>query len=60
LNVSGNSADKVQQLLASDSDWLSKFQQLASSIQAKSAQFSSDRLAPPVTIEIDQDDAKVY
>ena len=60
LNVTGDSADKVKQLLASDSNWVDKLRQLASTMQAKSAQLSRDYAAPAVTISIDQHDAIAY
>jgi hypothetical protein len=60
VNVTGDSADEVKQLLASNSTWMDKLRQLASTMQAKSAQLSRDFTAPSITIEIDQHDAKVY
>jgi hypothetical protein len=60
LNVIGDSAAKVEQLLASDPSWMDKLRQIATSMQAKSAQLSREYTSPSVTIEIDQQHANVY
>ena len=60
LNVAGDSANNVKQLLATDSSWLEKLRQLASAMQSKSAQLSRDYTSPSVTIEIDQQRAIAY
>ena len=60
LDVQGASAGEVKQLLAADTDWMAKLQQLASSMQAKSAQLNRDFVPNSVTIEIDQHDAKAF
>ncbi len=60
LKINGDSADKVKQLLALNSGWMDKLQQLASTMQAKSAQLSRDYTASSVTIAIDKHDAKAY
>lgn len=60
LDVHGDSADQVNQLLASDPGWAAKLQQLASTLQAQSAQLNRDYMASSVTIAIDQYGAKAY
>lgn len=60
LAIDGDSAGKVEQLLASDSSWLDKLQQLASALQIKSAQLSRDYLASSVTLEIDPQHANAF
>ncbi|MDX1927249.1 MAG: hypothetical protein SFV81_12075 [Pirellulaceae bacterium] len=60
FNVTGGAADNVKQLLASDPSWLDKLKQLASTMQAKSAQLSRDYTSSSVTIEIDPQHANIY
>jgi hypothetical protein len=60
FSVAGEAADNVKQLIASDPSWLEKFKQLASTMQAKSAQLSRDYTSPSVTIEIDPQHANIY
>jgi hypothetical protein len=60
LNVSGDSANNVKQLLASDPSWMDKLRQLAAAMQAKTAQFSQDYASSSVTIEIDRQNANAY
>lgn len=60
FNVTGSSADSVKQLLATDSSWLDKLRQLASTMQAKSAQLSRDYASSSVTIEIDPQQANAF
>jgi len=60
LNVTGDSANNVRQLLATDSSWMEKLRQLASTMQAKSAQLSRDYTSQSVTIEIDPQHANVF
>ncbi len=60
LDVTGDSANSVKQLLASDSSWLDKLRQLASTIQTKSAQLSRDYSSQSVSIKIDRERANAF
>jgi hypothetical protein len=60
LNLAGEDAHSVQELLAIDSSWLDKLRQLASTMQVKSAQLSRDYTSPSVTIQIDPQRAVAY
>ncbi len=60
FSVSGDSANEVKQLLATDSRWLDKLGQLALTMQAKSAQLSRDFTSSSVSIEIDPRRANAF
>jgi len=60
LDVDGKPPDEIKQLLASDTSWMAKLRQLASSMQADSANRYQAAEVPSVTIEIDATDTRIY
>ncbi len=60
LEVDGEATAEVRQLLASDTSWMAKLRQLASSMQADSANSFQANDISSVTIEIDQADTRIY
>ena len=60
VEVSGADSEQVEQLLASDTSWLSKLRQLAASVQAESAHRNSGSDLSSVTMEIGPTDSTIY
>ncbi len=60
VDVTGDAAEQVKQLLASHPNWLAKLRQIATSLQSQSATLNGDGLASPADIQISDVDDRMW